>query len=169
MSFLDVNQFVTTAEQDQCRLCRRSFGILRPKQRCRRCGHVVCSHCFKSWEIPINHKFVLTPICTKCTHQVIQVDDHFEVASVVSSIVRPIVLSGAMLVGPRSSERDFAQDKASAHRVLICDCDRDGKTVPCIEEEDVVDGGAMANSMIDDGDGSSASRSVIVVRSPASK
>ncbi|CAK4609802.1 hypothetical protein AeMF1_021367 [Aphanomyces euteiches] len=83
--------------------------------------------------------------------KIIQVDDHFEVASVVSGIVRPIILSGAMLVGPRSSERDFALDKASAHRVLICDCDRDGKTVPCIEEEDVVDGGAMANSILTTG------------------
>ncbi|CAK4707991.1 hypothetical protein LEN26_019260 [Aphanomyces euteiches] len=133
--FVNVSQFTPKDEWDQCHLCRRSFGILRrrAKEHCRKCGEVVCLDCVKSWEIPINHKFVSLPICTRCTHQVIQADSDSDLSSMGNSSARPIVMGGAMLFAPPSPE---VYDKSGPHRFLVCDCEKESRTIPSLGDEE---------------------------------
>ncbi|CAK4067073.1 unnamed protein product [Aphanomyces euteiches] len=134
--FMDVSLYVPKGEQYQCSLCRRNFGLFRSKEHCRKCGQVVCSHCVKSWEIPLHHKFTMVPICTRCTHHAVQVDDAWEISSLVSTVVRPIVLSGAMLFAPPvANVGSLPLDKFGTHRVLQCDCEKQSKTTHTYEDE----------------------------------
>ncbi|KAG9407792.1 hypothetical protein AC1031_021032 [Aphanomyces cochlioides] len=72
--FLSVSEFMSKSDCYSCYACHRPFGLWRKKENCRKCGHVVCSHCFDLWDVPLYPKIVSLPICTTCIHQIKKIE-----------------------------------------------------------------------------------------------
>ncbi|EQC24738.1 hypothetical protein SDRG_17370 [Saprolegnia diclina VS20] len=49
-----------------CAVCARKFGWFVHKKHCRKCGHVICSHCLSDWHFSIKQHVVKLRICRTC-------------------------------------------------------------------------------------------------------
>ncbi|KAF0683372.1 Aste57867_24584 [Aphanomyces stellatus] len=66
LDFVSFQDLVPKHMRTACSSCLASFGLLRKKINCRRCGEVVCGSCSAMWTIRVGGAASSVPICRGC-------------------------------------------------------------------------------------------------------
>uniref|UniRef100_A0AAV1T217 FYVE-type domain-containing protein n=1 Tax=Peronospora matthiolae TaxID=2874970 RepID=A0AAV1T217_9STRA len=70
-SFLHVPPNYAAARDDVCKVCRKTFGLLRPQRFCQLCAQCVCRECSHKFDVePIARRVRRTRICYPCAANV---------------------------------------------------------------------------------------------------
>ncbi|KAF0700283.1 Aste57867_9191 [Aphanomyces stellatus] len=65
-AFIPEADLVPRAARQHCHLCKKTFGLLATKGRCRKCGEVICRSCSKVWDVVDGGLPTKRRVCTVC-------------------------------------------------------------------------------------------------------
>ncbi|KAH9096591.1 hypothetical protein Ae201684P_013257 [Aphanomyces euteiches] len=104
--FMTGGQFTPFSSRQQCRLCKRKFGLFRKKKHCCKCGEVVCAQCGPKWTVQVGGTSLKVRACTACSMPLRPPFNAIDTGTVMSTFTSPSSLFSTEVWGIQDDNDD---------------------------------------------------------------